>query len=327
MFRIRPRQRATKSADRIAHVAGQADELGAGRVEDGARIAVSCRGPVRELRRGIANAGRPRRARGSRPARVGTSERTATIDGVRNPAVRRPRRRSPRNSSRGRRAGPRSGVIGCPRSAISCQPRLARRLDGHAPAAAGRDVADRKPALPGVRPDLRGAREGPPGDTKTTIPIPMLKTRCISSKETSPSRCDDLEDRRHRPRARLDDDVEPLGQHARDVVVEAAAGDVRHAVDEVGVEKRLERAQVGEVRIEQHVGDRRPPSSVESDPTASGPSSRRTPCARACSRWCGARPTAGPARRRRRRCASRRGSSRDPRRRRSCRRRRTRPPA
>ena len=42
---------------------------------------------------------------------------------------------------------------------------------------------------------------------------------------------DDFENRQHVPRTFLDDHVERLGQHARDVVHKTAAGDVREGLD------------------------------------------------------------------------------------------------
>ena len=87
------------------------------------------------------------------------------------------------------------------------------------------------------------------------MPTPMLKTRCISSNETVSFARDGTEDRRHVPGSRLHDDVEPLGQDARNVVVEAAARQVRHSMHEPGREDRLHGPQVGEMRIEEHVAD------------------------------------------------------------------------
>ncbi len=61
--------------------------------------------------------------------------------------------------------------------------------------------------------------------------MPQLKTRSISVSAISPWLLEPAEDRRARPGAEVDAGAHALGQHARHVAVETAAGDVHDALD------------------------------------------------------------------------------------------------
>ena len=84
------------------------------------------------------------------------------------------------------------------------------------------------------------ARRGPDrrrlvARTTTAMPMPQLKVRSISRSAMPPAARQPAEDRR-RPARRRDRacDAEPVGQHARHVVDEAAAGDVGQRHDGAG---------------------------------------------------------------------------------------------
>ena len=61
------------------------------------------------------------------------------------------------------------------------------------------------------------------------------------------------EERRHRPPRQVHAGDHRRRQHARQVVGDAAAGDVRHALDELAVEHRAHEPQIGAVRLEQRL--------------------------------------------------------------------------
>ena len=90
-------------------------------------------------------------------------------------------------------------------------------------------------------------------------PMPMLNVRSMSSSGTPPALLEPLEDRRHaatptRSIAR----VRARRQHARQVVGDAAAGDVRHALDDGPrvAEQRADDRQIRTMRREQRLADR-----------------------------------------------------------------------
>ena len=109
-------------------------------------------------------------------------------------------------------------------------------------ATVARDHSPDRPA-PAALPRRAAARSRParPGATTATMPIPMLKTRNISSSSTSPFSCSTRNGRRNLPAAEADLRREPLGQDARHVVGQAAAGDVRQGVQARVREERRER--------------------------------------------------------------------------------------
>ena len=101
------------------------------------------------------------------------------------------------------------------------------------------------------------ARSACSGATTTAMPMPQLNTRCISSSATLPWRCSQskIGGRVHAERARRA--CRPVGQHARHVLEQAAAGDVRHALDRQRVHQRQHRLHVDARRREQRVAERR----------------------------------------------------------------------
>ena len=66
--------------------------------------------------------------------------------------------------------------------------------------------------------------------TITTMPMPQLKVRYISRLQRSRRCAPASRKRRRRPAMTLQHDFQPVAQHARDVVGETAAGDVRQRV-------------------------------------------------------------------------------------------------
>ncbi len=66
-----------------------------------------------------------------------------------------------------------------------------------------------------------------------------------------PLRLEVVEDRRHRPGPDVDARRDAAGQDAGNVVGEAAAGDVRQAVDGAGRDQPAQRRQVGAVHLQE----------------------------------------------------------------------------
>ena len=64
------------------------------------------------------------------------------------------------------------------------------------------------------------------------------------------------EERRHLPGRRSTTAAVPCGQHPRQVVGDATAGDVRHPLDPPAVKHRPQQRQVRTVRLEQRVAHR-----------------------------------------------------------------------
>ena len=62
--------------------------------------------------------------------------------------------------------------------------------------------------------------------------MPMLNVRSMSSLGHGAGALEPAEERRHIPRSQADDGVGPWRQHPRQVVGDAAAGDVRHPLDQ-----------------------------------------------------------------------------------------------
>ena len=89
----------------------------------------------------------------------------------------------------------------------------------------------------------------------------MLNARNISSVAIAPRVCKQRKSGGTRPRARIDRRGAAVGQHARQILGDAAAGDVRHPLDESRVEQRPHRAQVRPMRREQRLADASSPSS------------------------------------------------------------------
>ena len=69
------------------------------------------------------------------------------------------------------------------------------------------------------------------GATTTIMPMPQLKVRAISASATPPVAREPAEHRRHRPGRGVDRAATSVGQHARHVLEQAAAGDVRQRLD------------------------------------------------------------------------------------------------
>ena len=144
----------------------------------------------------------------------------------------------------------------------------------------------RRPAPAGRSPVRRSAA------AQTTIsPMPILKARNISSSADAPSRTKQLEDWRPLAR-RLDRSVQRnRRQHARQVLGDAAAGDVRHAPDDPASSSGSDRPadMTGACASSASPTDR--PSSGTTV-MASSRTARRTRGAPASSRWCEGRTTA-----------------------------------
>ena len=92
--------------------------------------------------------------------------------------------------------------------------------------------------------------------TAITMPTPMLKVRHISSAMTPPARSIAVKSAGTSQRGAVDHRAEAGGQHAGDVLDEAAAGDVRHGADVDGLAQLADGVQVAAVRLEEEVGER-----------------------------------------------------------------------
>ena len=81
--------------------------------------------------------------------------------------------------------------------------------------------------------------------TTASMPTPQLKVRSISRSAMPPISREPAEDRRHGDGVEVDVGGEVVGQHARDVVDEAAAGDVGEGLDaDAGLERGEQRLHV-----------------------------------------------------------------------------------
>ena len=92
--------------------------------------------------------------------------------------------------------------------------------------------------------------------------MPMLNVRQASASGTSPLRTSHVNSAGTSQRRTVDARRRALGQHARHVVGEPAAGDVRHAVDQAVANQRQQRIQVGAVRAQQRLADADPSSGM-----------------------------------------------------------------
>ena len=101
--------------------------------------------------------------------------------------------------------------------------------------------------------------------------MPMLKVRIMSSIGTSPLCCSQRKSGGTSHAAASIDRGGAVRQDARQVVGDAAAGDVRHPLDAAAVEQRADQRQVRAVRLEQRVADRACPARAH----GCRPSSRR----------------------------------------------------
>ena len=200
-----------------------------------------------------------------------------------------------------------------PRSARSCWSRGPR---------SGRPVLTRPviaravPASrPAARPTLRAGRSGPAQARRarapraprprarprrtTAMPKPQLKVRSISASGHAADGREPGEHRRRREGVEVEGDREPVGQHARQIVRIAAAGDVGERQDAVGLLEDLEqRPDVEPGRRQQRL--RRATATART--ARARPSRGRRPrrsASRARSRWSGRRTTAVRTRRRR----------------------------
>ena len=178
----------------------------------------------------------------------------------------------------------------------ACHDRLRRRSGPH-----GRrrhDPCRRTGAGSPAARQQRRARARRSRCAQTTIsPMPMLNVRNISSSAIAPARLQQLEERRHRPRAAIDRRGAPVGQHARQVVGDAAAGDVRHALD-----RARRRAAAGPPAgtsgaAQQRLADGRAELRHDGRRRQAG-DARTARGAPASSRWCAGRTTAGRSARR-----------------------------
>ena len=82
----------------------------------------------------------------------------------------------------------------------------------------------------------------------TISPMPMLNVRSMSSSGTAPARCSHPKIGGTLPRRPSTTRLGAVGQDARQVVGDAAAGDVRHALDQTRVEQRPDDRQVRTMR-------------------------------------------------------------------------------
>ena len=85
--------------------------------------------------------------------------------------------------------------------------------------------------------------------------MPMLNVRIMSSAGTLPLFCSHRKSGGSSHDGGVDDRRGAVRQHARQVVGDPAAGDVRHRLDAAAVEQRTDHRQVRAVRLEQRVAD------------------------------------------------------------------------
>ena len=92
------------------------------------------------------------------------------------------------------------------------------------------------------------------------MPIPQLKVRSISASSTRPGQ--PAEDRRHVDRGKVDLRGEIVGEDARDVLHQPAAGDVRQRLHAAGLADRGEAgADIDARRRQQRRAERLSPAS------------------------------------------------------------------
>ena len=171
-------------------------------------------------------------------------------------------------------------------------------------AAAALDGADRGRAAPPAASERLAAADAASATaaTATIRPTPMLNVRSMSSPRHGAGLLEPHEERRHLPRPTVERPLGARRQHARQVVGDPAAGDVRHPLDQprtraaAGSRGRYERCGASSASATVT------PSSGQRDRTPS-PATRRRCGARASSRWCAGRRTAGRSGRRPARCA------------------------
>ena len=94
------------------------------------------------------------------------------------------------------------------------------------------------------------------GATITTMPIPQLNVRAISSGAIWPPCCSSEKIARQIPRIRIDHRMAALGQNPRNILEKSAAGDMRQALDLARSNERQERADINPRRLQQGVAKR-----------------------------------------------------------------------
>ena len=111
-------------------------------------------------------------------------------------------------------------------------PRRRSRDDMHALVAARRhDLADRpRGQAEAVASAPSVASAGVAAARSAVKPMPQLNVRHISSRATLPSRCSQSNTGGSVHVRAVEREAEAVGHHADDVFLQAAAGDVRHAV-------------------------------------------------------------------------------------------------
>jgi hypothetical protein len=102
----------------------------------------------------------------------------------------------------------------------------------------------------------RGDGIGAVGATTTTMPMPQLKVRSISASATPPAAASQAKTA-GRARRRVDRGAEAVGQHARQVLGQAAAGDVGEGVHAAGADRGEQRAHVDAGGFEQRLAEGR----------------------------------------------------------------------
>ena len=174
--------------------------------------------------------------------------------------------------------------------------------------------AHRKPAISGIEPvrvRLRSRRSGrrrarrrrcsacstasaSPGATTRIRPMPMLNVRSMSSRGTAPDRWSHWKSGGTVHELEMNDGVGAVRQHARQVVGDAAAGDVRHALDRRrgAGQQRADERQVRAMRRQQRFARPSCPARARDRATDRLQCVEHDRCARASSRWCAGRTRA-----------------------------------
>ena len=117
------------------------------------------------------------------------------------------------------------------------------------------DPADRKRRFAlGLRSIARGG--GGIAATTSAMPMPQLNTRSISVGATPPVRASQREHRRHRPVRGVQRGGRAVGQHARQIAGQAAAGDVRRRLQQPRAMQRQQRADIDPRRRQQRLAQR-----------------------------------------------------------------------
>ncbi len=88
------------------------------------------------------------------------------------------------------------------------------------------------------------------------MPIPMLNVRSMSSSGTAASVLEPPENRWHIPRRSLNARCRAFGQHPREIVGDATAGNVRDPFDGAFRNQRIDGLQVGAMRRQEHLANR-----------------------------------------------------------------------